>query len=240
MQMNSCRNCKEPIIGNYCSNCGQPAKLKRIDGQYMIHEIGDFFSANRGMIYTIKNILIRPGESVRHFIAENRYRFVKPITFLFITTLFYALVGNLFDIKTSSFTSFSGQEGMVSLLIDWLIEHRGYMLILVGLFVSFWLKIFFRKVGYNLFEVFILFCFIFGITMLFNSVAIIIQGITHLKLINISAGIGIIYGVWATVQFFDKKKATSYIKTLLSYILGFLTFGILSAVGAIIESAIKQ
>jgi len=39
--MNSCKNCNEPINGNYCSNCGQPAKLKRIDGRYIVYEIRD-------------------------------------------------------------------------------------------------------------------------------------------------------------------------------------------------------
>ena len=148
--MNSCRNCKEPIIGNYCSNCGQPAKLKRIDRHYIIHELGDFFFANRGMVYTIKNVLIRPGESVRQFIAEDRHRFVKPITFLFICTLLFAFVSNPFNIRTSNY---EGPEGILSLILNWLFDHPSYFNLLIGLFVAFWIKIFFRKSEYNIFEI---------------------------------------------------------------------------------------
>jgi RNA polymerase subunit RPABC4/transcription elongation factor Spt4 len=45
--MNTCRSCKEDVHWNYCPNCGQRAKPERIDGQYIIQEIGDFFFANK-------------------------------------------------------------------------------------------------------------------------------------------------------------------------------------------------
>ena len=236
MKINICKNCNEPVTGNFCSHCGQPAKLKRIDGQYVISEIGDFFLANRGMVYTIKNVLISPGKSVRQFISENRFHFVKPVTFLFITALFYALISNFFDIHTSMI--YQGPEGIVKFVMYWLIEHPGYMHIIVGFFLAFWIKIFFRKSGYNLFEIYVLFCFAFGITTLFHSLVMIIQGITHWDLINFSGFMGAVYVAWAIGQFFDGKKASSYIKAFLSYILGFLTFGTLVAVSAWIEIAI--
>ncbi|MDR0795301.1 MAG: hypothetical protein LBE79_04500 [Tannerella sp.] len=48
--MNTCKNCNEPVPWNYCPNCGQPAKLEIIDGNYIIRKIGDFLVANRRMI----------------------------------------------------------------------------------------------------------------------------------------------------------------------------------------------
>ena len=236
--MNICRNCEEPFVGNYCPNCGQPAKLRKIDKHYVIQEIGDFLFAHRGMLYTIKQILIRPGKSVRQFIIEDRCRFVKPITFLFMTALIYALASNLFHIEAPLL--YEGPESMIGLMLNWLKENLGYMHIIVGLFVAFWTKIFFRKSGYNLFEIFTFLCFVLGITTLFHSVVVIIQGITHLKLIQISIPIGVIYIIWAYGQFFDKKKAASYIKAFLSYILGLLTFGILGGFLSLIEISIKH
>ena len=201
-----------------------------------MREIGDFFLANRGMVYTIKNISIRPGESVRQFISEDRYRFVKPVTFLLITALVYTLVKNLSHFELSIY---EGTEGIVGLIMNWLMNHNGYLLLIVGLFVAFWVKLFFRKAGYNLFEIFILFCFAFGISTLFNSVVVIIQWITHLKLINISVVIAAIYNTWAIGQFFGTKKMSNYIKAFLSYALGFVTFGFLIGVVATIEVLIN-
>jgi len=242
--MHNCKNCNEPINGNYCSNCGQPAKLKRIDKHYIFHEIGDFLFANKGMIYTIKRVLINPGESVRRFITEDRYRFVKPITFLFITSLIYTLVNHFFNIRAEDYYQQSDilEGSTASLIFNWmLIEYPGYSNIITGLFMAFWIKIFFKKAGYNLFEIFILLCFVSGVTTLFISVVAIIQGITHLKLIQISSYIGIIYLTWAIGQFFDKTRAISYIKAFLSYILGSLILGILiGGVGAIIDIIVKH
>jgi len=239
--MNTCKNCNTPVSGNYCSNCGHPVQLKRIDGKYIISEIGDFLFAHKGMVYTIKKVLINPGKSVRRFIAEDRYRFVKPITFLFITSLVYTLACHFFHVDAKDFYQPTQQSEMelyptVPLLINWVIDYSGYSHIIAGLFIAFWIKLFFRKSEYNLFEIFILSCFILGIDSLFSSVVVILQGLTHWNLVYDAALIGMIYYAWAIGQFFDKKKTASYIKAFLSCALGFLIFGFLiSLVGIFID-----
>jgi len=235
--MNRCQYCNEPIHGNYCSNCGQPEKLEKIDGHYFLQEIGNFFLINKEMLYTVKNVLINPGESVKRFIAKDRHRFVKPITFLLATSLIYTLANHFFNIGAEDYYDQTEQiEGSVlSLIFHWmLIEYPGYTDIITRFIIAFWIRIFFRKSNYNLFEIFILLCFITGITTLFLSIFIIIQGITHLKLIQISMYFLAIYLVWAIGSFYDRKKVTSYIKALLSVIAGTLMFGILIQIVAIL------
>ena len=239
--MNCCKNCNEPIVGNYCSNCGQPAKLKRIDHHYIIQELGDFFYANKGMVYTIRKVLTSPGDSVRQFITEDRYRFVKPITFLFLTTLVYALVAHLFNISLEDVSPIkvdTGEDAPVSYFANWIMGNPRYTVTMIVLFVALWVKIFFRKAGYNYFEIFILMCFISGITTLIDTIGVMIQGVTHLKSTQFSI-IGLIFHIWAIGQFFDQKKVSGYIKAFLSYTLGALTLGILVLVVVLIEFAVK-
>ena len=38
----NCENCNTKINQNYCPNCGQPVRLKRINGKYVLSEIGSF------------------------------------------------------------------------------------------------------------------------------------------------------------------------------------------------------
>ena len=232
--MNNCKKYKEPVGSNCCPDCGKPVKLKRIDKHYIIQEVREFFFANKGFGYTIKKMLISPGESVRRFITEDRHRFVKPITFLFITSLIYALVSNLFNV-TENYFQVTVEDSKVSLFVNKVFENFGYLNLLIGAFVSFWIKIFFRKSSYNIFEIFILFCFVVGITMLLSSVAVIIQGVTHWKIIQYSYLIGTIYVAWAIVQFFNTKKVTSYIKAFLSYLLGATTLAVIITVFILIE-----
>ena len=97
--MNNCKNCNSELNGNYCSNCGNPAILKRIDLHYIKNETSALFYLEKGFFYTIKELIIRPGQNIRKFIAEDRNRLVKPITFLIVTSLIYTLIVNFFDIE---------------------------------------------------------------------------------------------------------------------------------------------
>jgi hypothetical protein len=229
MQVNSCKNCNEPINGNYCSNCGQPTKLRRIDGRYIIREITSAFNAERGMLYTTKKLLISPGESVKHYITEDRRRYVKPITFLIITSLIYTLICHFFNIGAEEFYFQQPEIEMPTLnfLLNWMIDNNGYLSIITGLFIAFPIRLFFRKYGYNLFEIFVLLCYLSGIASFIFSVILIFQGIIHLNLIHITVLIVLTYYTWAIGQFFDKRKAAGYIKAFLSYLLGLIIFSFL-------------
>jgi len=234
-----CKNCNEPVHGNYCANCGDPIKLKRIDKQYIMNDISDFFLTHKGLFYTVKKVFITPGKSIRQFIAEDRHRFVKPITFVIITSLFYAIINHIFSIGAEDYYDPSKleSESTPALLMKWiLIDYPGYSNLLIGLFMAFWIKIFFKKAGYNIFEIFVLMCFITGVGTLYMSLAAIIQGFIHVKILQIASYIGIIYYTWAIGQFFDKKKIASYLKGFLSYIFGTLVLGFLiGLVGTIID-----
>ena len=241
--MNSWRNCKEPVYGNFCSSCGQPASLKRIDNHYIIQEIGDTLFAHKGMMYTIKKMFITPGKSVRQYITEDRHRFVKPITFVIVTSLVFALASHLFRIDSKEYYQPTPEIEFptVHLFINWILNYHGYSSIISGLFIAFCVKLFFRKSDYNLFEIFVLLCYISGISALLSSLIFTVQGLTHMNLIRISTFIVMIYCVWAIGQFFNKRKATSYIKAFMSYSLGCFIFGTLVAIVAIfIDIVIKK
>ena len=190
--MKNCKNCKEVVSGNYCSNCGQSVNLRRIDSRYIMREIANAFSAEKGMLYTIKKVFISPGESVRRYLTEDRSRYVKPITFVIITSLIYTLVSHFFEIDAKEFQQQLPGEAKslelptYDLLLNWTIDYSGYMSIIIGLLMAFWVKLFFRKYGYNLFEIFVLLCYISGISALLSSVLFIIQGLTHSSLTQLA------------------------------------------------------
>ena len=49
----NCKNCNTEIKQNYCPNCGQATKIKRIDRQYITYEIGQVLNFERGILLTI-------------------------------------------------------------------------------------------------------------------------------------------------------------------------------------------
>ena len=233
--MNSCKNCKEPIYGNYCSNCGQSAEIKKINARYILNEIADVLFVNRGMFDTIKDLLIKPGISIRSYITEDRSRFVRPISFVVVTSLIYTIIHYFFPLGLEDLVSQFGENNQVSVdVTKWAQENSGYTNLFVGLFMAFGIKLFFRKAGYNLSEIYVLICYVFGLTTLFDAVGSIFQAITHWNLFNFLFITESIYITWAVGQFFDGKKVASYIKAFLSFFLGLLILSFLSALVGII------
>lgn len=239
--MSNCNNCNEIISGKYCAACGQPAQLKRVDSHYIIHEIEHILHFEKGILYTIRELIIRPGKNVRHFLSENRSRLVKPIIFLIVASLIYSLINHFFHIE-EEYMSFDGDEASTTAAIfAWVQAHYGYANIIMGVFIAWWTKLFFRKYGYNIFEILILLCFVMGVGMLLFAVFALLEGVTHFRLMQFGGIAALVYSSWAIGQFFDKKKPASYIKALIAYLLGSLSFVIGAvAIGIIIDLIFKK
>jgi len=238
--MTSCKNCNIEIIQNYCSNCGQPAKLKRIDAHYIVHEIEHVLHFDKGILFTIRELLIRPGQNIREFISDNRNRLVKPIIFIVVTSLIYTLINQFFHIEDGYVKFEEAKKTSLTLIFEWIQNHYGYANIIMSLFIAFWLRLFFRKKGYNFFEISILLCFVMGIGMLIISVFAIAEGLTKVSLMQISGVLIFIYCCWAIGQFFDGNKFSSYIKAMAAYLLGMFTFLIWAIfLGFLLETIIK-
>jgi hypothetical protein len=201
-------------------------QIKRVDKHYVLHEISHILHFEKGILYTIKELIIRPGQNVREFIIENRSRLVKPIIFIIITSLIYTLINNLFHIE-EEYVNFHGTEqSAATLILTWAQHHYGYANILMAVFIAFWARLFYKKYDYNFFELLILLCFVMGIGMLIFSFFALLEGLTKLNLMTISGMITVLYITWAIGQFFNQKKVTNYVKALAVYILGMLTFSI--------------
>jgi hypothetical protein len=237
----NCKNCNNEVNQNFCPNCGQPLKLKRIDGHYIAHEIEHVLHFERGILFTVKELFINPGQNIRDYISENRSRLVKPVIFIIITSLIYTLISHFFHIK-DEYLKYDGLEDSTLVkILGWLQANYGYMNILTGMFIAIWLKVFFKKYGYNFFELTIMLCFVLGISMLIYAFFAIIEGISHIKLLPVAGMTGMIYLIWATGSFFEKKKISNYFKALVCYLLGIITFYVLTiAIGLTADTIINH
>lgn len=236
----NCKNCDVEVNQNYCPNCGQATKVKRIDGHYIIHEIEHILHFERGILFTIRELLVRPGENIRNFIAGKRSKLVKPIIFIILTSLSYSVINHYFHIEDGYVKFEEAKQSTTGHIFKWVQDHYGYANIIMGLFTAFWTKLFFRKYKYNYFELLILLCFIMGTGMLIYSVCAIFQGITHIESMQVAGIIGFGYSAWAIGQFFDKSKVLNYVKALFVNLLGFFTFSLTAIlIGTLIDLLIK-
>lgn len=225
-----CKNCKTEVALNYCPSCGHPVSLRRIDGQYMLEEIRVALSFEKGFLFTIRELAVDPGKSIKTFINEDRSRLVRPIVFLIITSLVYAVLNSIFHLE-DGYVKFSGSETSATFAIfEWVQGNYGYANIIMAVFIGLWIKLLFRKYQFNFFEILILLCFVMGMGMLIYAAFGLVQGLTHFDVMQVSAVAGFIYTTYAIGQFFDKHKPVSYLKAFMAYMIGLFTFSLCAVI----------
>jgi hypothetical protein len=237
----NCVSCNCEVTSNYCPDCGQPLKLKRINSHYLIHEVEHVLHFERGILYTIKELLINPGKNVKQYLSENRSRLVKPIIFIIITSLIYTVIINFFHVE-DGYVKYSsdGNNTTTDSIFKWVQSHYGYANIMMGIFIAWWIKLFFRKHDYNVFEILILLCFVMGMAMLILALFGLVEGLTHLKALAVGGFISVVYITWALGQFYG-GKFSAYLKAFGAYMLGILFLNLVFlTIGGLIDAFIRH
>jgi len=241
--MTNCGICNNLIIGNYCSTCGQPLKLTRIDKHYISHEVFHLLHFEKGFFFTVKELFIRPGKSIRVFIEKNRSKHMKPVAFLILTSLLFTLVSQLFhaDDILNQKNNLSFGKSSINDIMNWVKTHWGYVNILLAVFTALCLKLLFSKHNYNFFELMIVMCFVMGEAMLLLTFVTMFAGILGNQFyLILSSVISYGYTIWAIAQFFDGRKIRNYVKAFGAYFLGYILFYVaIIPVGLIADLIIK-
>ena len=168
-----CKSCGFPGSGNYCNNCGQSFKLKRITIPALLRDLLYFFThMEKGFGYTLKQLIISPGHMQRSYIKGKRRIYQKPFSMFLICATITAIgrywILNAFikyyQVDISSEAKFF-HEYMV---VTYIILVPSYVLITY---------LFFYKSGYNFAEIGVM-------TLYFISILFLASGIfASLKLI---------------------------------------------------------
>ncbi|MEG0929120.1 DUF3667 domain-containing protein [Chryseobacterium sp.] len=207
-------------------------EIKRIDASYISHEIQHLLHFDKGFPFTFKEVLLRPGKAVREYLRENREKYVKPIVFLVFAAVIYTFIIHLFHIEVLIFNikGFGGTQQWehnldTEVINKWIDSHLGYSALIIGFFMAIWTKIFFYKKGYNIFEIFVLLSYVFGVFFIALLFFLLLSKLTGLLMIT---QIGVlllqVYFVGAIGQFFGEKNLINYVKSLICLFLGIITY----------------
>lgn len=207
-------------------------QIKRIDAKYISNEIQHLLHFDKGFPFTFKEILIRPGKAVREYLTESREKYVKPIVFLVFSAVVYTLIVHFFHIEISIFnikgfgkTSEWQNNLDTNAVNSWVDSHLGYSAMIIGLFIALWTKVLFYKKGYNIFEIFILLSYVFGVFFISLLFFLLPAKFTNLLVIaKIGSLLCQIYVVFAIGQFFGERKSINYIKGIICFFLGIVTY----------------
>jgi hypothetical protein len=234
-----CLNCDSEIPGNFCGNCGQSAKVHKINFHFLIHDIQHgLLHIEKGFLYTIKELFSRPGHSIREFLAGKRVNHFKPLSFVIILAGIYGILTNYFDLHlfstnfqiSGSGESYLRSKEVVDKMSKWISQHYSIVAIIQIPIFAFGTYICFLKSGYNFLEHIIINAFITGQKLTLRLISFPLfyyyRSNDSFRIVtNIIEVISYVFAAWTLWQLFSKINPVQRIfRTLLSFITSMLIF----------------
>jgi hypothetical protein len=92
-----CANCQRVTVGadqQFCPACGQPTPAPRIDWPFLRQEMQQtVLQMERGLLYSLTHLMVRPGHLMRDYIEGRRASQVKPLPLLLTTAGVVVVLG---------------------------------------------------------------------------------------------------------------------------------------------------
>ncbi|RZK59561.1 MAG: DUF3667 domain-containing protein [Pedobacter sp.] len=219
-----CKQCNSDGVGSFCNNCGQAYLTKRITTGSVIHEIFHFFShLDKGILYTLKMLVIAPGAMQKEYVEGHRAKHQKPFSMFFlcatIATLIYYWV-NLILLKHFN----AGNADEASFFHQYFVILQVLMLPIYTLFTY----VFFIGNKYNFAETFVLLLYSLSILIIVSALLQLLLFIwPDLETRFIELPIVVLYNLFTNFKFYgNEKKWVIVIKTILLSAICFLVAGL--------------
>lgn len=95
-----CINCSLAVAGpgqKFCPGCGQPTPAHRIDWHFLGHELEhSVLHMDRGILYSLRQLMLRPGRLMRDYIDGRRGNHVKPLLLIMVSAAAVVLFNRFF------------------------------------------------------------------------------------------------------------------------------------------------
>ncbi|MGE8552492.1 MAG: DUF3667 domain-containing protein [Chryseobacterium jejuense] len=217
----TCLNCSQPIATKYCGNCGQKTSTHRYSLKHFIEHdfIHGVWHVDKGVLFTIKELFTRPGNSVREYILGKRVNYFSFVTLLLLTATISTLLSHYSGMDYSVLVS-DNAKAMMNSLQELMMSYFKIYLLLTIPFMAIFSYLWFKKAGFNYSEHLVLNSYktaadmialvMLTFIILFFKNSAIVMNIYTMAYMTFS----LIYGVWFYYQFFSQ---VGYSKTSLFF-----------------------
>ncbi|HHP7238295.1 DUF3667 domain-containing protein [Longibacter sp.] len=105
----ACANCGAPLVGPYCSQCGQRAAERIVPLHEMTQEwVEDLFEFDLRIFRTLPTFFFKPGRLTKEYVRGRRVRYVRPLrlylvaSFILFTLLAFSDLATVDTIDTTA------------------------------------------------------------------------------------------------------------------------------------------
>jgi len=94
----TCLNCSAPLSGNYCTECGQQARLKGLSFWLLLRElVEDIWDVDSKAWRSLVPLMFRPGRLTNEYLAGRRARYVAPLRLYLTASVLFFVVAAVTD-----------------------------------------------------------------------------------------------------------------------------------------------
>lgn len=253
-----CADCGRAIDGAdqaFCPACGQPTPAHRIDWHFLGHELEhSVLHMDRGILYSLKRLMLRPGHFIRDYIDGRRARHVKPLALIMILAAVmvllarYVLAGDVMgsalvaggaaSVRAAAAGQFDPARFLAAYqaVTGWMNGHYAAATLLLLPLEAAALKLAFRRVGdLNYPEWLVITTFLTAQTFVVMILAMPLER-RFPEAHGWALALALLYSVVSLVQFFTAYPRW---KTVLRSLLGFGMFMLVNvAFGAVLAAVV--
>lgn len=243
-ELTTCLNCEHPLTGQYCKQCGQQADTQRINWYYLWHEITEsLWGIERGILFTLRELFVRPGYTIREFLAGKRISHYRPLALLLLLGAIYVFVSQVLhvDLLKASQEVYSypkpkanspiQTKEILTKYFQILDDNQQFGDLFMVPFVAFWCWRLFRRSGYNYPEMLVAQTFIANFGLFFSLVMLLAfwvlgDSTTILTgIMSVSMLIPLAYNAFAHTQLFRGKlrPLSIVLRSVSAYLLGYMS-----------------
>ncbi|WP_111672331.1 DUF3667 domain-containing protein [Algoriphagus litoralis] len=235
----NCKNCGDALGGKFCSACGQSAQVSRINFPNFIHEVTEgVFQVNRGFFFTLRELFLRPGNTLNEFLEGKRKNHFKPVAYVLTWSTLYFLIAQITNQTTwmddvitgwmNGATEHSKSEQLPKSII-WLSKNYAYATLFLLPVFSLSTYLAFWRFGKNYFEHLVINCYITGQqAIIYCLFAILYALVHHFTIESISFFASITYFFWVFWQLFSNgSRLKNILRSLLTHFLYLLFVSLL-------------
>lgn len=214
--MNTCTNCGNQFTDKYCNHCGMKKNDGRIYFKDQWHDAMYYiFSLDSPLWRTFKGLMTNPGRVGREYIQGKRKAYYTPIKYFILCTAIYFLT-----IKISGF------DPVEKVASEQIRKNLNYFLFLFVFILPIFLKLLFRKQGYNYSEYLSFSFFLIGQYILFNTLFIPLiyldSSFIYIRYILM------LYLTFGIFTFHSGKLLPKLIKSLIAPLVSFVIYAMLT------------
>lgn len=130
-----CLNCSGHVSKKFCPNCGQKTETHRITFKhFFLHDIlHGVWHFERGILFTLKEALVRPGNAALDYIAGKRVRYYNVFYLVLVLIGLGIFFENAYDFIAERYVSFIEPEietDEKSVVLDFIGKHIKFFLAL--------------------------------------------------------------------------------------------------------------